>query len=160
MKIKAVSWKYRKTFLKAQDKFESNDYEAAEQLFSEVVGEGTNVVPEALLHRAYTRMRMGKLELALSDASKCVELRPDSGVMLMIQGEIHLEQKDFMAARNVLTKAIALEKDNGRAYYGLARACAGMGLKGEAAEYFELALQFERDYAFGHFMAEMLSKKD
>ena len=154
----SVSWAYRKKFLDAQKKFEANEYEEAEKLYSELCDGKEKAVPEALLHRAFTRLRMNKLGDALNDINQCIELRPDNGVMFMIQGEILLAQKDYMASYSALKKCCEMEKDNGRAHYNLGKAALGLGRKDEASEYFEIALQFEKQYTMSQFMTELLSK--
>lgn len=151
-----MSWKRRRIFLKAQALLEKNDYSGAELVYSEILKDEPELV-EAQLHRAYVRLRMGNLDAALKDATHCVELRPESGVMRMVQGEVLMAQKNYQKAHDVLSKACALEKDNGRALYHLGRASLALGRKEEAADYFEIAVQFERDYVTAQWMSESLS---
>ncbi|MDB5038472.1 MAG: hypothetical protein JWQ35_2000 [Bacteriovoracaceae bacterium] len=148
-----MSWKSRKQFLKAQKLLEANDLTGAEQIFSEVI-ERDQKSAEAFLHRAYIRTRLNKLDEALSDADTGIHLRPENGVMYMIRGEIQLEKKNYREAFDSLQKACGLEKDNGRAFFHLGRATLGLSRKAEAADYFETALQFERDYCLAQSMAE------
>jgi len=145
--------KHRSQFSEAQRALESNDYIRAEEAFSKVIGGKSDAI-EALLHRALTRLRLGKMEAALEDAQKVIELRPESSYGLMIKGEILNEMKQYETAYEALQKACELEKDNGRAFFALGRACAGLGKKHEAADYFEVALQFERDYVMAQALAE------
>lgn len=151
-----MSWKRRRSFLEAQKRLENNDYEGAEALYSSLILEEPGLV-EALLHRAYTRMRSQKMADAHADAIRCTELRPESGVMFMLKGEIELEQNDFINAYTSLKKACELEADNGRAFFHLGRACLKLKKTQEAADYFEVALQFERDYVNAQWMAHSLA---
>lgn len=150
-----MSWKRRKAFLNAQALLEKNDYPGAEKAYSDILSSEPDLV-EALLHRAYVRLRAGSLDLGLADAEKAVELRPESGVMRMVQGEILLAKRDFQKAYEVLSKACELERDNGRALFHLGRASLALGRKDEAADHFEMAVQFERDYVTAQWMAESL----
>lgn len=136
---------------------EANEYAEAESLFSEML-EKDSELADVMLHRALVRLRLNKLEEALEDVSRFISIRPDNGLGLMLKGEIHLEQKNFDQAYEALYRACGLEKDNGRAFHGLAMACVGLGKKHEAADYLELALQFERDYTLSKCMVEILSK--
>jgi tetratricopeptide (TPR) repeat protein len=152
-----VSWKYRRAFLKAQKHLEENQFSASEAIYSQLLDEDSKQV-EARLHRAYVRMRMGMTEEALIDAQICVDERPENGVMFMLHGEILLDKGDPLQAYASLLKACGLEKDNGRAYFHLGRACLLLGKKKEAADYFEIALQFERDYTMAQFMSEVFAQ--
>jgi predicted Zn-dependent protease len=148
-----MGWKHRKTFLEAQKALEENEFAAADQLLSEVLGSDAEHA-EALLHRAYARLRAGRLDEALEDANRCVSLRPESGVMQMLKGEILTEKGDLMNAYQSLKTACALEKDNGRAFFQLGKVCCALNRRNEAADYFEVALQFERDYVMAQWMTK------
>lgn len=150
-------WKRRKAFLEAQALLEKNDYMAAEAAYSEILANEPELA-DARLHRAYVRLRMQSLDAALDDANRCVELRPESGVMRMVQGEILLARNENDKAYESLSKACELERDNGRAYYQLAKAALSLGKKDEAGDYFEIALQFEKDYVTAQWMTESLQK--
>lgn len=148
-----MSWKYRKLFLKAQEALDANDLAKAEEGFLGLISENSDR-PDALLHLAFTRFRMGKLDEALGDIDRAIGLRAENGVMHMIRGEILLEQKRVLEAYDALKKSCELEKDNGRAIYGLGRAAKLLGRRHEASDYFEQALQFERDYCLAQQMAD------
>gem|GEM_PF-4656027 len=149
--------KHHKNFLKAQRALEANDYQKADEVFSAILDKDPDAV-EARLHRALARLRLQNYETALADAEEIIKTRPDSAFGLMIKGEILLEQKKFDEAYNSLLAACEMERDNGRAFYDLARACIGLGKKHEAADYMELALAFERDYTFAQCFTEILSQ--
>jgi predicted Zn-dependent protease len=151
-----MGWKYRRRFLKAQKLMEANDLVGAEKVFSELIEEKSKE-PDPFLHRAYVRLRMGKLDEALADTEQCVKLRPENSVGFMVRGEILLEKRNFQEAYEILRKACELEKDNGRAHYHLGRAALGLNRKQEASDYFEIALQFERDYCLAQWMGNSIS---
>lgn len=148
-----MGWKHRRAFLSAQKALENNEFAAADQWLSGILDDDSDHA-EALLHRAYARLRARRLDEALADAQRCVQLRPESGVMFMIQGEILFERGDLMNAYSALKKACELEKDNGRALFALGKACCALDRRMEAAEYFEMALQFERDYVLAQWMTK------
>lgn len=150
-------FRHRSKLKMAQDALESNNYAQAETLFSEILEASPEAV-EAILHRALIRLRLQKHEEALADAEKVISLRAENSLGLMIKGEILLELERFSEAYEALYKACEIEKDNGRAFYGLSRACIGLGKKHEAADYMEVALQFERDYTLSKCFVEILSQ--
>lgn len=154
----SVSWTYRKAFQEAVSLADRGQYQESERVFSELVQKGGEIA-EALLHRAHIRMRMGSLQDALSDAQQAVELRPENGVYFMVLGEIQTELSDWAAAYASFKKAAELEKENGRALFGLGKAALHLGRKFEAADYFESALQFERDYVMAQWMVEGLARR-
>lgn len=152
-----MSWKHRRTFQEIQKKVENHEYEGAEELLTQLITQGSDL-SDACLHRAFVRLRMGKGDEALQDIQRTIGLQPESSVAYMIQGEIFLAKQDYLAAYGSLKSAIRLEKDNGRALYHLGRVCAALGKKGEAADYFEGALQFEKDYTLSQFMTEFFNR--
>lgn len=156
--MKPMSWSYRKKMQGASDLMDRGDWEASEQVISELIDDKGEPA-EALLHRAFVRQRAGKLELALLDANKGVELRPESGVHWMIKGEIELSLQQVDAAVLSLQKAVTLEKDNGRALFFLGKAYSQRGQTDLAADYFEEALQFEKDFVMAQWMAEFFARK-
>jgi len=147
-----VSWRLRSLFLRAQNAVEENQFDVADRVYSDILDADGNAM-EALLHRAHLRLRMQKLNEALADIERFTQARPESGVGHMLMGEILIEKKDLIRAHQSLQTACRLEKDNGRAYYQLGRVCMELGRKHEAADYFEQALFFERDYAMAQWMA-------
>jgi len=140
-------------FREAEGLLEENRYEEAELAFSKVLEKDSETF-EALLYRALTRLYMGKLSEAHQDADKAAQIRPHNGLGSMIRGEIEFEQNDFAKAYASFREAVRLEKDNGRALFGLAKAAAALGKKHESADAMEQALQFEKDYV----MAQCFSK--
>jgi len=151
-------WQKRSDFLQAQRALENNDYSKAETLLSSILEADAEAI-EALLHRALTRLRLKKFDEALVDADRLTLLRPDNGLGFMIKGEILLEMSRFAKAKTSLLQAVGLEKDNGRAFFQLARACAALGESQESADYFEIAIQFEPSYSWAQFMAAFYTGK-
>ena len=134
---------------------EEGDFSAAEALLSDLLLHDPELV-EALFFRAYSRLRQLRNDEALQDAQKCVQLRPENGIFWMLQGEIHLEKSDYVTAHQDLRRACELEPDNGRALFWMGKASLKIGRRHEASDYFERALQFERDYVMSQWMAEQL----
>jgi predicted Zn-dependent protease len=150
-------FKERKAFQKAQDAMESGQYAEAEVSLTELLKAHPQNY-EALLHRSLIRLRLKKPEAALEDAQLCVKEKPENALSYMVEGESFLELKQFESARRSFLKSLALEKDNGRVHFGLGVACAALGLRLEAADAFEQALHFERDYSMAQMMAQMMFK--
>lgn len=149
--------KRHRLFREAENALDKNDYQNGERLLTEVISQGESV--EVLLQRSLVRVRLKQFNDAISDARRAMELHPENALGPMILGEALLEMGDFAEAEKAYLEAIKIEKDNGRAYWGLGKACAFLGKRLEAADYFELALQFERDYCLAHFMAEVFSQR-
>jgi len=142
----------RKAFYQAQKAMESGRLEEAEKLLNELIAVDAEAY-EAILHRSLLRLRLQKSNEALMDAEICVKLKPENALSFMVKGECHLELKQFQMARDSFLSSLALEKDNGRTHFGLGLACLGLGRKLEAADSFEEALHFERDYVTAQWMA-------
>lgn len=151
-----MSWRHRSKLLKVQEHLEKNEYEQADQLLGEIIERESDYM-EGRLHRALVRIRMGRFEEALEDAQACVKLRPENGVTHMVEGEVHLRAQDYLRAYECLSTAVKFERDNGRAYYFLARTCMALGKKDEAADYLEVAMQFERDFVAAQLAVEQLA---
>lgn len=145
----------RKGLSKAVSAIDDGDYSTADQLLSEILSKDAEAV-EALIHRAYARLRHKRLSEARADAERACQLRPENGVFHMILGEVLLAMNEGEAAYQALRKAVAMERDNGRALFHLGQACLVTQRSAEAGDYFESALQFERDYVLAQWMAKSL----
>jgi tetratricopeptide (TPR) repeat protein len=145
-------------FREAEAFLEENRYEEAEKALSQVL-EKTPDTFEALLYRALTRLYLGRLKDAHHDAQRAVEIRPNNGVGLMIRGEIELEQAAPAKAYESFRACVLIEKDNGRALFGLAKSAAQLGKKFEAAEAMEQALQFEKDFVMAQCFTKLFEAK-
>lgn len=152
-----MSWSYRKAFKEAIHLAETGRYQDSDKVLGELISRGGEVA-EALLHRAHIRMRMGRLNDALLDAQSALEMRPDNGVYYMVLGDIQGELKDWAGSYESFKRAIELEKDNGRALFGLGKAALQLGRKFEAADHFESALSFERNFVMAQWMVESFQK--
>jgi len=152
-----VSWSYQKAFKEAISLAESGRYQESDKVLGDLISQGGEIA-EALLHRAHIRMRLGSLNDALLDAQRAVEMRPDNGVYYMVLGDVQAELKDWAASYSSFKKSVELEKDNGRALFGLGKAALQLGRKFEAADCFESALSFERDYVMAQWMVEAFQK--
>ena len=77
---------------------------------------------------------LGKLEDAVSELQKDIELFPDAGQSYGLLGETYLQLKNYQKAKDNFEAAIRTKPDYTKAYYGLATACARLGLKNESKE--------------------------
>jgi tetratricopeptide (TPR) repeat protein len=77
----------------------------------------------------------GELAQALTELAKHTALHPQAPGGYSLQGEIHLQLQDYEQAKQNYEKAIELDPQQARPYFGLATACARLGLKAEAGEY-------------------------
>lgn len=143
--------------IRASEALDRGDYESSEVLFNDLISESGEPA-EALLHRAFVRLRLGKLNEALEDARRGCELRSESGVHWMIRGEIEIASQMYPEATLSLKRAVELESDNGRALFHLGRVLALQGFRDQASDYFEQALQFERDYVMAQWLAASFEK--
>lgn len=148
-----MAFKQRKDFLKAQSAMMKNDYAGAEGTLSQMIEKDAKAY-ELYLHRALVRIRLGQSDKALEDAERCVSLAEDNALSFMVQGEVYLEMKRFQEAYESFLKGLALEQDNGRIHFGLGLAAKALGKVHEAADAFEQALHFERDYVLAQWMAK------
>lgn len=77
----------------------------------------------------------GKTDEAVVEVNRNVELYPTAPDNYVTLGELFLQKQDYAAARDNYEKAVKLDPNLAKAYFGLASACARLGQKEEAAEY-------------------------
>jgi tetratricopeptide (TPR) repeat protein len=148
-------WKNRQLFQKAQEALERNDFAEAERELSLLLEKSPEAI-EALWHRALVRVRLGRKEEALDDARRASDLRPENAIGFMILGEVFFSLSAYQEAYESFQKACRMEKDNGRAFFGWAKASLALGRPEEAADHMEVALQFERDFVNAQMFVEIL----
>jgi len=88
---------------------------------------------------------LGKLEDAVSELQKDIELFPDATQSYGLLGETYLQLKNYQQAKENFEAAIQIKPDYTKAYYGLAAACARLGLKNESREAQRKFKQFEAE---------------
>ena len=143
--MSVMAFKDRSQFAAAQKAMEAYEWQKADQLFSELLA-GNRDHAEALLHRAFTRMRLQKWDDAVKDIDAGIVLRPENGIYWMIKGEILSAKAEWLGAYEALKKAVELEPDNARALYFMGRCLQHLGRQLDAAEFMERALHFDRDF--------------
>jgi len=88
---------------------------------------------------------LGKLEEAVSQLQKDIELFPEASQSYSLLGETYLQLKDYQKAKENFEEAIRTKPDYTKAYYGLATACARLGLKDEIKEPQQKFKQYEAE---------------
>ena len=148
-----MALKDRAQFAAAQKAMEAYEWQKADQLFSELLMYNA-AHAEALLHRAYSRLRLQKWDDAIRDIDAGIALRPENGVYWMVKGEILSAKKEWIGAYEALRKAIDFEPDNARALYFMGRCLQHLGRPLDAAEFLERALHFDRDFVTAQSLVE------
>ncbi len=77
----------------------------------------------------------GMLQEAIAELGKNVAIYPQAPDNYTLLGDIYLEQQNYAKARAAYEKTVALQPDLARPYYGLATACAGLGLAEQSARH-------------------------
>ncbi|MHC4324014.1 MAG: tetratricopeptide repeat protein [Planctomycetota bacterium] len=75
---------------------------------------------------------LGKLKEAVLELQKDIEIFPKSDLSYSLLGETYLQLKEHQKAKDNFEAAIRIKPDYTKAYYGLATACARLGLKDES----------------------------
>jgi len=86
----------------------------------------------------------GQPQQALTELAKHVEKQPQDPQAYALQGEINLQLQDYEQAKVNYEKAIQLNPQLTRPYFGLATACARLGLKTEANNYRRMFKEVEK----------------
>ena len=94
---------------------------------------------------AKAQVFLGKLKDAVSELQKDIELFPEAGQSYSLLGETYLQLKEYQKAKENFEAAIRIKPDYTKAYYGLATACARLGLKDESKEAQQKFKQFEAE---------------
>jgi len=94
---------------------------------------------------AKTLVFLGKLKEAVLELQKDIELFPDAGQSYGLLGETYLQLKEYQKAKENFEAAIRIKPDYMKAYYGLATACARLGLKDQSKEAQQKFKQYEAE---------------
>ncbi len=84
---------------------------------------------------------------ALPYLEKVLDRTPGNARVLLLVGQIHLEDKRFGAAEKYFRQALEVDKRSPQASYGLALTLAKLGRFDDAREYFKKAIALQPDYA-------------
>ncbi len=77
---------------------------------------------------------LGKLEDAVLELQKDIEIFSGASQSYSLLGETYLQLKEYQKAKENFEAAIRIKSDYTKAYYGHATACARLGLKDESKE--------------------------
>jgi tetratricopeptide (TPR) repeat protein len=94
---------------------------------------------------AKAQVFLGKLDDAISELQKDIELFPEASDSYILLGETYLQLKEYQKAIENFEAAIRIKPDYTKAYYGLATACARLGLKDESKEAQQKFKQYEAE---------------
>ena len=113
---------------------QEGDHDRAVDLFQRVIVQDPDLT--GVHYRLAEALKFqGQLAQALTELAKHTALHPQAPGGHALQGEIHLQLQDYEHAKQSYEKAIELDPQQARPYFGLATACARLGLKAEAGEY-------------------------
>lgn len=88
---------------------------------------------------------LGKLEETVSELQKDIELFPEASQSYSLLGETYQQLKEYRKAKENFEAAIRIKPDYTKAYYGLAAACARLGLRDESKEAQQKFRRFEAE---------------
>jgi tetratricopeptide (TPR) repeat protein len=134
----------------------SASLDAAINGFERVVKSSPNFAPGyAALADCYQRRYMSTkdthaLESADQNASQGMKLHPDMPNVALSFGEVRLLEGKFSEAVNTFERVLATDDRNDRAYRGLAKAYAAMGLPDKAEETWQKAVVLRPNSVDGH----------
>ncbi len=83
---------------------------------------------------AKAQVFLGKLNEAVTELQKDIEIFQDASQSYGLLGETYLQLQEYQKAKENFEAAIRIKPDYTKAYYGLATACARLGLKDECKE--------------------------
>src|SRR5262249_45368906 len=86
-------------------------------------------------------LREGKVDDAISELQKGLELEPNQEVACYDLGEAFLRKGDIPTAENMFEKALAINSEYAPAYNNLANLYAQTGRTREAVQHYEIALK-------------------
>lgn len=91
--------------------------------------------PQVMVHLAQTLMDLGAMEEATGVLEENLAAYPRSLPSFLLLGEIYVQSKQFDKAKKNFETARQMWPDDSTAYYGLVRACAGLGETAESERY-------------------------
>ncbi|MBN2254510.1 MAG: tetratricopeptide repeat protein [Deltaproteobacteria bacterium] len=115
-------------------------YEKAISDFSSVIGRNPRDA-DAYLHRGHAFAKTSALDRAIEDYSMSLEMNPDNVDAYYALAMIHFTQNDYKKTADVLSKAIILKPDFGKAYNGRGQAYLKSGLLDKALADFRVACE-------------------
>ncbi|UCG57761.1 MAG: tetratricopeptide repeat protein [Phycisphaerales bacterium] len=110
------------------------EYEKAVALFRKAL-EDDPKIPGAHFRMARALVLSGKQKEAISALEKDLEISPTAVETYSLRGEAYLQLREYSKAKESYEAAIQIKPDHTKAYYGLATACARLGLKDRSREY-------------------------
>lgn len=108
------------------------------QLLTKALAQNSHLV-DAYHYRADAYVELGKLDLALKDYTRTIELRPKDPFRYYARGLAYMQQNKYALAQSDFSKAILLKPAYANFYLGRARAYSGL-------EKYESALADYRTY--------------
>ena len=113
---------------------QGGEHDRAADLFQKVIKQDPRLA--GVHYRLAEALKFkGDLQQALSELEKHTAQHPHAPGGFALQGEIHLQLQDYAQAKQSYEKAVELDPQQARPYFGLATACARLGLKAEAGAY-------------------------
>ena len=123
-----------------QDKKDSFDYDAASQLYEELIQE-THEKLEYILQYGQFLVTIREYEKAISLYKDAMHLYPKSILLNNALGFAYLGKEDLKTARQLFEKSLKADPEDSEAYAGLGRAAEIQNNPEEAVEYYLKALE-------------------
>ena len=124
--------------------YERKEYETAISLCSAALGAHPHF--GLFNNRGIARYDLGKMEAAIDDYDRAIELNPEDATAYNNRGFARSDLGDLAAAIDDFDRAIALNPEDATAYFNKACALALMGQGEEACVWLERAIGLDREY--------------
>ena len=98
--------------------YRARDYDSAAKWLKQVTGDAQGA-PDAYFYLGRIARQEGHTDQAVIDLKQSVTVRPDQPDVLAELGQIYVTMRDFTQAAAYLNRALALDKDNYAANFGL-----------------------------------------
>lgn len=108
-------------------------YDKAVTLFGKAIENDPNM-PGVHFRIAKAHVFLGKLKEAISELQKDIEISKGTSESYCLLAETYLQLKEYQKAKENYEAAIKIRPNYTKAYYGLATACARLGLKDECRQ--------------------------
>jgi len=129
----AIAQNSEELFNKAENLFANENYDAAEQLYTQVIEQDPENM-NAFLRRGFCRSALGKYEAAIQDYSVVIDAHPEHPFAYLSRGSAFNKLERWQDALTDFNKVLNIDPENQEAYNNRGWAKNGMGLFKEACQ--------------------------
>lgn len=140
----------KKLFTEGLEFFNNEKYIEAEKKFL-LSNEIFNNRASILLNLAATQIKLKKLDLALNNLQKIVNIEPSNSLALMNIANVYVEKRNFNLALNYINQAIFIDKKNPELLSNKASIYRFQGELEKAIDVYNQALAIKKNYGFAKF---------